>query len=559
MTTANEVDEHLGEVGTLLRRRTLDWLVSVFGKENVFVDPVGTAYLIKVTSFDSARGALARYSYEVGDHIVSHRRISEFVPWDALEKFRPQHTAFGLTLRVSDLDMARGRSGNGDAAQARRETQAAVIDETRHFLRTLAAYTTYAEKQLATQRSHEPLFTLQDLPRRGDPRYRSLEDFIDRQESYVAAGVFGLAVRPGEHRTLVENPRFRRLTGHLSRREALNGGGILQRFSSAVGAVLATSHEIEDSAYDRFRRLVMTEPADAPMLRGLGLTLNGTLGDLIEIGLAARRYAGYPALFKPMEELVNTRGGIENANFFVEEMAYRGYVDLAASENDGAKARRQAYPPKDHIDSEFQMVRQVWFDTARDMGMIDEAGEPAVIIAPFQGDCILVGFDPGSKKAETYLREVQRRVRELFKGQSFHREHKVRIQTPVAGGIHEEIRRLPIWVRHQLRRRTTEPRIEIEPTGSDGYMVSRSTPTGYAPLHGTQTITTASARLPGPLTSRAAGSGIMPLFAEMSRFIEGVLKDKRGTATLSDGSTFPLHKDGLGPLPPEEYPDPFRS
>ncbi len=535
MTTANQVDGHKGFVGTSLRQNTLLWLEETFGKANVFVDPVGTAFLIKVPSFSEARGHLSRFSYEVHRRILEDPVVQKHVSWEQLRSFVPLHTAVGRTLSVQELNLGRLPNVTVDEEAERQKIQAAVIDEIREFLKRLAGEASSLEKHPPLRDLSNPLFVRMDLPPRTDPFFADYSDSVREGRGYVSAGVYGLPVREGENATLVGNPRFRRLTGHLDRRENLRGGGVLQRFIAATGALLASDQDDLPQAFQAFHEIVSMEPSDTPVLGGLGLTLHGTLSDLLEIGLAARRFTAYPDLVKPHEIRTNARGRTENANFFIEEMAYRQYRYLAGSENDGAKARRNAYPPKDHVDADFQRVRQIWLETAREMGMVNEDGSLRVVIAPFQGDMIAVGFDTGEHAPEIYLHEVQRRVREAFHDQPFQREEKAR-----RGG---EVVRLPIWRRAA----------GASPTAPE-FVLSRVQPQGYEPLIGRQTITTTYVTLPSAIEDPAARHDAMSRFSRMSAFIDEVLKDQRGTGELPDGTRFSLTKEGFGPMPDDWSP-----
>ncbi len=531
MTTANQVDDHMGAVGTLFQKEALAWLKERFGSTHVFSDPARTAFVFKVSGFEEARGHLRDFDREVAKRILrklhdphqNFRRIS----WRKLTQFRPQHFAFGSVLTLEDQ--------NNDP-----ESKKEAIGKIREFLRTLAAKTSFLERHKPEFERNNYLFVEKDLPTDLSPLHADLERALRTSQGYVPVGVYGQEPRPGQSAEEVEQPALRRLAGHVDRDIHLNGGGVLQRLTFALGALLAlpTPGQIED-----LLKLIHADPLKTTVTRGLGLSLDGTLCDLVRIGLIARCSAAYPMLIRPIETRLNTEGNVENANFFIEEMAHRGFRHIAVCENDNAKARRNHYPPPDHVDAEFQLVRKIWFDVAKELNMTDEMGAPRVIISPFQGDQILVSFDPGNVAPQTYLKKVQERIRSAFAHQPFQLEAKVtRTHLDADGLPREEVERLPLWKR----------------TDSEtDYIASRLPLPGYEPVGGYQTATVTYADLERPLISAEQGEAVMELFGLMGRYIEDSLK-KRRMIQLPDGTSCSIEKEGFGLFPDESIPLPLK-
>ncbi len=549
MTTANGFDDHKGYVGNALKEETLTWLKANFGKINVFEDPIGTSYLIISSSLNDDRVALRNFSREVKKALLNRSDVDDLIPRkEDLVDFQPEHIACGLTLDVSDLPLNKKNTKNT-------ATEHEVIRRIEAFLARLAASVVFLEKTTGG-RIPNPLYSESDLPTMGqNPQFDAL---IKDRVGYVGYGVYhhvdmngrvskhsGLHSKPltAEERMNLAYPSFRRLAGHLDRPSDLRGGGVVQKFIKVVQDIRGVSEtdiniDAMEPLMDALRFMSVDHAAEQLVNGGLNVFLSGSLHDIRNTGFAATRDLRNPSLISGMDHYFNTDGVRENANFFAAEMALRGYQWIAIAEVNNAKARRLAYPPRDEMDGEFQVLRQVIFDTARDknINFMDEEGNPRVIISALQGDQIIIGFDPGEDqtsqshdKVMEFLEQSVRTSGELFELQPFQLEHKVREG--------QQTVRRPVWVRRHAHDRTL-----------DSYLATQTKPEGYEAVIGHQTIAVTYYRLPGPILSQQDVDHLMMAFTQGGKFIDTKVKHAHGSAPIPGADPFPLNKEAILPL-----------
>jgi hypothetical protein len=561
-----------GTVGDAFKRHALRWLQGRFGSENVFFTPQGTSFIIRVNDMEIV-DSLYRFDDEVKSKIFNDPKVTNYIAGlkgsEHLKatRFQPHHVALMLPLSAADLmkDAKKApKRGKVERLNAKAIGQK-ITERIQEFLVRLSAATLYLEKN-PPKESH--LYREEDLPKPGEPGYARLSEMVEGAAGYVGPGVYGLAVRGEEIRVEVENPRLHKVTGEIDRLPSRDGGGFLQHFETAVGALLTTGGQAE---FEQFKGLVSLSPSDAPRLGGLGLLFRGTLTDLVSVAWAARFYTAFPRLFKPIQDRMNlATDSLETINFFVEQLAATGFKDFAFVEMDDASAHARAYAPEDHTDAFFQGGREMFFTVAEDdeINMTyqkgSRKGKARVIMTPLRGDFGVVAFDPDQGNVETYLSAVQATFKARSAAQPSHREHKIKVLARNGGQeLVERFLRVPVW-------KPAAP--------SEGpYIASYNQPAGHEAVMGVPTLTIAHTRLLRPVTNAEDGAAVMALFNDAELYIETVLKGSRGTVAIiadeasirqkdptvekieKDIKPFSLVKEGLGPLPEVLVPESLRA
>lgn len=521
--TGTHADEYIPEVG--------DWLhtnvVTSFNIYRLFggVPPVVVQYPNR-TSFalfgpnrergkkfiEFVMGRLAFYEEDMRAALSIAQAEGLIAPDVDVANFSPTGTIHHTTIHLREFmqDYARRYRLRGIADVPTHEVIAHVLSE----MRRVAAETTFLNDHAvadAVRIGGLAVYGDEALPLPLNSEYGSLLEYIRTGHGSIDFGRFGYQNEEDpETRAMMEHPdvalnlkditSLRQPNGNGGGRQ---GGGAIENLSYWVERFVANPALAQKS---ELFHLFKAEVENMARL-------------VLNLGEEARRAFNFTPTMKSTRRI---RG--ENADFFMEQIGLMNrllrnlgyeraaYDVLATIEVDDGRAFGRAFPSKDGVDGNFQMIKKLLFDTARQMKMF-----PPIVAA--EGDQIRVAISSMGRlgdaiEPEAFLRAYQRNLR------NWHRERGYHFQPYAKVKAGRRMMRLPVW---------TDRR------GS--YVAQKERPPGFVPFMKVLTATAVWTLMPD-LTAGNAASQVNSQVRQGFRYIDKFAKGQRG-----------YHKEGLARLP----------
>lgn len=344
----------------------------------------------------------------------------------------------------------------------------------------------------------------------GTPMRASLQIFVDSGRGFIPMGIFGYEdVADPVKKQALEHLNIPLKVGQITRPS--NGGAMLEKF----GGMTITLITNPEKAYVE------------PLFSAYKTMAESLTSDLISLGAEARTGLRYRATLRDMSHFAEQ---IAVHNSLLKEAGLPiTYDKLFMIEIDDGRAFNIAYPKTDKVDTNFQMVNKLVFDTAAILNYF-------VPIVMATGDQILVSlpsFDADGKKVNPaqFANEYQKNVKSWYESAPYEGKVGMTFQ-PYAKVVGEDgkVVRLPVWV-----------------NGAGEFSVGKKPLPDYLPFMKTVTATVAWADVPNIATAEDV-KVLRDLSHKGFSFIDSELKIQIDPSTGKPT----YYKEGAGVVP-EDY------